>query len=293
MHPPPATPPSAGPGSPGAPPPPDVPSGTSLPAPPGAPRPPRPGPDGPGAHGVTARTLARVTAVGPYFAVTGGPRPDARDFRPFTALLHDPPALAAYVAETGRRLGTDGPPDTDRRRVAASTFHLGTAARLWSVALATATLTGRAADLAPERVWWRTPRSGPVELWLPRPAATTAGDLPGALYETVVARLLLPLGAALRRDFGLSPRVLHGNTASALVGAVRVLLARIPDAPRSPLPVAAALLAREPLASAGALTTDPLAYHRDNCCLYYRIPGNGYCGDCVLRRPGPRPDGRD
>ncbi|GAA2498056.1 (2Fe-2S)-binding protein [Streptomyces gobitricini] len=231
---------------------------------------------------MTDGTLVRVAAVGPYFAVSSGPRADAGDFRPFTALHHDPAPLAAYVAETARRLGTD------QRRVAASTLHIGTAARLWSVALATATLTGRATDLTPERVWWRTPESGPIELWLPQVPAATAGDLPAALYETVVVRHLLPLGDALRRDFGLSPRILHGNTASALVGAVRVLLARVPDAPRSPLPVAAALLAREPLASAGVLTVDPLAYRRNSCCLYYRVPGNGFCGDCVLEGERPR-----
>ncbi|MGA5421191.1 (2Fe-2S)-binding protein [Streptomyces lavendulocolor] len=252
--------------------------------------------DGPGGDGAFAGTPARVAAVGPYFAVSSGPRADAAGFRPFTALHHDPAPLAAYVAETGRRLGTD------QRRVAASTLHIGTAARLWSVALATAALTGRAMDLTPERLWWRTPPSGPIELWLPEwPAGTTGEDVPGALYETVVVRHLGPLDEALRRDFGLSPRILHGNSASALLGAVRVLLARVPDAPWSPLPVAAALLAREPLASAGVLTADPrgadlggagprgaddpLGYRRNSCCLYYRVRDNGYCGDCILARP--------
>ncbi|GAA2437166.1 (2Fe-2S)-binding protein [Streptomyces lavendulocolor] len=257
--------------------------------------------DGPGGDGAFDGTPARVAAVGPYFAVSSGPRADAAGFRPFTALHHDPAPLAAYVAETGRRLGTD------QRRVAASTLHIGTAARLWSVALATAALTGRAVDLTPERLWWRTPPSGPIELWLPEwPAGTPGEDVPGALYETVVVRHLGPLDEALRRDFGLSPRILHGNSASALLGAVRVLLARVPDAPWSPLPVAAALLAREPLASAGVLTgdprgagprgadlggagprgaDDPLSYRRNSCCLYYRVRGNGYCGDCVLARP--------
>ncbi|MEU0667945.1 (2Fe-2S)-binding protein [Streptomyces lavendulocolor] len=267
--------------------------------------------DGPDGDGAFAGTPARVAAVGPYFAVSSGPRADAAGFRPFTALHNDPEPLAAYVAETGRRLGTD------QRRVAASTLHIGTAARLWSVALATAALTGRAVDLTPERLWWRTPPSGPIELWLPEwPAGTPGEDVPGALYETVVVRHLGPLDEALRRDFGLSPRILHGNSASALLGAVRVLLARVPDAPWSPLPVATALLAREPLASAGVLTADtcgadlggagprgagprgadprgvgargaddPFSYRRNSCCLYYRVRGNGYCGDCILARP--------
>ncbi|MEU9111287.1 (2Fe-2S)-binding protein [Streptomyces sp. NPDC048483] len=32
------------------------------------------------------------------------------------------------------------------------------------------------------------------------------------------------------------------------------------------------------------LTVSPLAYRRRNCCLYYRVPGMGTCGDCVLNR---------
>jgi hypothetical protein len=27
---------------------------------------------------------------------------------------------------------------------------------------------------------------------------------------------------------------------------------------------------------------------RNNCCLYYRIPGGGTCGDCVLTPPEER-----
>ncbi|MGW2025262.1 (2Fe-2S)-binding protein [Streptomyces decoyicus] len=68
------------------------------------------------------------------------------------------------------------------------------------------------------------------------------------------------------------------------MGAVRTLNRRAPDAPHPPLPLATALLAREPLASAGTLTVHPLAYRRHNCCLYYRVPGAGYCDECVLNR---------
>jgi hypothetical protein len=30
------------------------------------------------------------------------------------------------------------------------------------------------------------------------------------------------------------------------------------------------------------LTGDRLAFRRRSCCLYYRLPGGGYCGDCPL-----------
>ncbi|PZT70411.1 hypothetical protein DN402_08490 [Streptomyces sp. SW4] len=215
----------------------------------------------------------------PYFTVHCGPGAGAAGFRPFTDLLADRAARSAYVAEVGRRLGTG--PD----RVAASTLHIGTAARLWSVALATAALTGRAPDLSPGRLHWRIPETGPVDLWLPEPAAATGRDLPDALYETVHERTLRPLGEALRRDTGLSPKVLHGNVTSALTGALRVLHTRLPGTPLAPSALVGAVLEREPLASAGTFDAATLDYRRHSCCLCYRVRAGGYCGDCVLVRP--------
>ncbi|MEU5212657.1 (2Fe-2S)-binding protein [Streptomyces sp. NPDC020742] len=236
-------------------------------------------------HTLTADALARVSAIGGYFAVSCGPRTDAEGFRPLTDLYGDPAALAEYVTSMGRRLGTD------QRRVAASTLHIGTAARLWSIALGTAALTGRVPDLAPERLWWRAPASGPIDLWMPRTVRAANGDeVPDALQETVAAHNLVPLDGALQRHFGLSPQVMRGNATSALMGALRVLLAQAPNAPHPPLPFVTTLLRREPLASAGALTLSPLAYRRRSCCLYYRVPGGGYCGDCVLTRTDIRTD---
>ncbi|GGQ19916.1 (2Fe-2S)-binding protein [Streptomyces roseolilacinus] len=224
-----------------------------------------------------ADTLARVSATGPYFAVSCGPRADPGDFRPLTDLYTDREILSAQVADLVRRIGTD-------RRVAASALHLGTAARLWSIALATAALAGRVPDLTPDRLHWRATGSGTVELWLPEPAAMPGRDLPAALYETVAVRNLAPLGEALGGPFGLSPKLLRGNVASALAGAVRILRTHGPDTPHPPLPIAAALLERGPLADAGTLTLAPPAYRRRSCCLFYRVPGADYCGDCVLNR---------
>ncbi|MCQ6552047.1 (2Fe-2S)-binding protein [Streptomyces sp. C10-9-1] len=237
---------------------------------------------------MTPELLARVAAVGPYFAVTAGERPDATGFRPLSALYGDRRVLEEYVAEVGRRLGSD------QRRVAASTLHIGTAARLWSVALGAAVLTGRVPDLAPGRLLWRTPAAGPMELWLPGPATAppsgTAAEEPSpaalvdALHDTVMVRNLEPFAAALRRHFTLSPLTLRGNAASALVGAARVLGERAPGAGGDPVALAGALLDREPMAGEGVLDRDPLAYRRGSCCLYYRAPGAGMCGECVLHR---------
>ncbi|MEW9519803.1 (2Fe-2S)-binding protein [Streptomyces tubercidicus] len=237
---------------------------------------------------MTTDTLAQISAIGRYFAVSYGPRTDAPDFSPLTDLYGDQAALEAYVTAVGKRLGTD------QQRVAASTLHIGTAARLWSVALAATVLTGEVPDLAPERLWWRAASSGPIDLWLPgRVAVSRGGDLPDALYESVVVRNLLPLDEAMRRHFGLSPKVLRGNVTSALMGAVGTLNRRAPDVPYPPLPLVTALLQREPLASAGTLTVHPLAYRRHNCCLYYRVPGAGYCDECVLHRGERTPPGTE
>ncbi|WP_411135652.1 (2Fe-2S)-binding protein [Streptomyces sp. C10] len=230
---------------------------------------------------MTTDTLAQISAIGPYFKVSSGPGTDAADFSPLIDLYGEQAALEAFVTAVGKRLGTD------QQRVAASTLHIGTAARLWSVALAATVLTGEVPDLAPERLWWRAAASGPIDLWLPEvPAASRGDDLPDALYETIVVRNLRPLDEAMRRHFGLSPKVLQGNATSALMGAVRTLTRRVPHAPHPPLPLATALLEREPLASAGTLTIHPLEYRRHNCCLYYRVSGSGYCDECVLHRKG-------
>src|SRR5690606_30844226 len=122
-----------------------------------------------GTHMVNATTWDRVSAVGPYFEVTAGPRAHTADFRPMAELHTDAGPLGTSVGLVGRRIGTDD------ARVAASTLHLGTASRLWSVALASAALTGAVPDLDPEGLWWRRTPTGPLELWLPAPQLLTAG----------------------------------------------------------------------------------------------------------------------
>ncbi|NJP53055.1 hypothetical protein HCJ93_24045 [Streptomyces sp. SBST2-5] len=217
----------------------------------------------------------RIPDLGPYFAVTYGEHPDPDGFRPLTLLHGDADVLGARVGEVARRTGTG------QIRVAASTFQLGLAARLWSVALAAAAFTGTVPDLDPARLRWRTPPTGPVDLWLPAPRALPSR--PAALLDTVVLRNLEPLNAAVRRLCGLSPHVLRGNSASALVGALRVLLGHAP--PRPVTGLVRTLLDREPLAGTGTLTVTAdgsPSFRRRSCCLYYRLPGGGLCGDCVL-----------
>ncbi|MEU3049323.1 (2Fe-2S)-binding protein [Streptomyces sp. NPDC006984] len=237
---------------------------------------------------ITSDTLARISTIGPYFAVATGHRPegggasraDGSDggFRPMTCLYSDPDVLDECVRNVSRRLGTDQP------RVAASTLHLGTASRLWSIALACAALTGRVPDLGPDRLWWRLPDSGPLDLRLPDVREVGQDPLP-ALHHTVTVQNLAPWADAVRHVSGVSPHTLRGNAASALIGAHRVLLAGEPHAPFPVVPLVRALLDRPPLADAGTyrvVPASPLAFRRRSCCLYYRVPGAGTRGDCVL-----------
>ncbi|MFZ3495260.1 (2Fe-2S)-binding protein [Streptomyces sp. 5.8] len=224
--------------------------------------------------------LRQLGSVGPFFTVAYGKEPPGPGFRPLDELYGE--QLGAYVGEVGRRIGS-GP-----GRVAASTAQFGIASRLWSLGLGCAVLSGRVPDLGPGGLWWRLPGAGSLELWLPEPAELPA-ELPGetqarALADTVLGNLAV-LDTALRERFGVSPRVLRGNAASGLVGAVRVLTDRVPGE-------AAALLAAElladggPLGGTGTYVHEPglgVAFVRRSCCLYYKVPGGGLCGDCVLR----------
>ncbi|MFJ3978241.1 (2Fe-2S)-binding protein [Streptomyces sp. NPDC090021] len=216
--------------------------------------------------------LRRLAAVGPFFTVPYGQEPPGPGFRPLTALYGE--QLGPYVAEVGRRIGS-GP-----GRVAASTAQFGIASRLWSIGLGCAALDGRVPDLAADRVWWRLPEEGSLQLWLPEPAARPVDGL----GESVLGNLTL-LEADLRRRYGVSPTVLRGNAASGLVGALRVLIDRVPGG--AAVEVVRALLAEGgALAGTGTFVHEEglgVAFVRRSCCLYYRVPGGGLCGDCVLR----------
>jgi FhuF 2Fe-2S C-terminal domain len=142
---------------------------------------------------------------------------------------------------------------------------LGLASRLTSPALGALVLGG---VLPAAELWWKPVAGGPWPI-----AYRDAG--PGE-------SLLAPVGpvlAAFRTRFALSPKVLWGNVASALAGAAGLL----PDAERA-FAIVAASLAEPPLAGMGRFERRGRGgFRRNNCCLYYRIPGGGTCGDCVLK----------
>ncbi|MCH0564565.1 MULTISPECIES: (2Fe-2S)-binding protein [unclassified Streptomyces] len=169
-------------------------------------------------------------------------------------------------------------------RVAASVAHLGLAARLWSVALGCAVLYDCLPDLDPRMLHWDPDGSAPGEL---HAAAVCPRPVEG-LAAQIVDGHLVPLEAALRTRYRLAPGLLRGNAASALAGAAGQLdrwarAAGRADRAERARALAAGLLRHPRLAGAGTLTGT--AFRRRSCCLYYRVPGGGVCGDCCFARP--------
>ncbi|MER5350071.1 (2Fe-2S)-binding protein [Kitasatospora sp. NPDC002551] len=240
-----------------------------------------------------APDYGRLAALGPYFALDAagtpgqGPPPGHRPLRDLYAPGPDG-LLAGRVQEVARRLGTT------EARVAASTLHLGLAARFCSVGLGAAALLGEVPDLTPDRAWVRVPEQGPIDLWVPyRSGSTDRAALADRFRRTVVEGQLAELAAAVRGTVPLAEGLLRGNTASALAGALRVLEAHPAyGAGRTPArALVAEVLGRPPLAGTGAFAGAPAgpAFRRTSCCLYYRVgPGAGVCGDCCFTRPPGR-----
>ena len=239
--------------------------------------------------------LRRVAAVGPFFGLrTGAPvgGPGGEGYRPladFYSGRGPGSPLGQRLAAVAERLGTDEP------RVAGSLVFQGLAARLWSVALGSAALCGRTPSLAAERLWWQPDRMAPDDLWLPDPVPLPAAGADAArrLAAAVAEDHLVPLHTAVRALCPVSPRLLWGNASSALAGSLRVLHGWCrthgrTDQARHALDLAQRLLAEAPLRGTGTLRTPPgdpdPGFARRGCCLYYRVPAGGLCGDCVLRR---------
>lgn len=234
----------------------------------------------------TSAVLAQVATLGPYFAW----EPVAGDgWRPLTDL--DDVALVSARVRAARALLVErfglAPADVPERVVASVVF-LGMASRLVSPPLAAVALAEALPVARREELWWRPVESGPLPVAVSDVAAVeTRGlsdDETAAVFgNAVVRRTVEPLLAVFQDRFRLSPHVLRGNVASALGGAVGMLGRARPDRVDRAGRVLRHVLELEPLAGSARLE-HPWRLERNNCCLYYRIPGGGYCGDCVLRR---------
>jgi FhuF 2Fe-2S C-terminal domain/Ferric iron reductase FhuF-like transporter len=240
--------------------------------------------------------LAVAAGAGPYFVIEplagGGP------WRPLRVLAAEPAVLRERVAHARgvleRNAGAE--PGQVPERAAASIVFLGLASRLVSPSLAAAVLGGVVPHLTLDDLWWRPVDGGPLPL-AARPASgieigelapgAQLGDAADLLAAGCVEGLAAPLAAAFGTLFRLSPRVLWGNVASALAGAAGMLAAAFPGRAEAAGRLAAEVLARGPLRGTGELVRpDPAQPRRflvrRSCCLFYRVPEGGTCGDCVL-----------
>ncbi|OBG72428.1 iron reductase [Mycobacterium sp. E2462] len=220
--------------------------------------------------------LAEIASYGGFFALTVGPDQGsgAQAWRPVWRCYAD--GYADLVDATARYYGT---PDL---RIGASLVHLAHASRLWSPVLACAL----AHRVLPRLDELQRAADG-ARLRLPEPVGDPVGDDPaGELYRAVVERHLHPLAAGLRVK--LAPALLAGNVASALFGAARALCAARPDLRRRIAATTGDLLGTGILAGSGVSTGAHLGFRRRSCCLFYRLPGQSVCGDCVFDRPPGR-----
>ncbi|AWS43859.1 (2Fe-2S)-binding protein [Streptosporangium sp. 'caverna'] len=217
-----------------------------------------------------AAALADLADLGPFFTLAVGEADGV--WRPVADAYAE--GFAHLVADRVARYGTS------EHRIAASVVQLGHAARLWSIVLGCVVAHGVVPDLGdlqqqvdgpalrlPEARGWYVPKDE---------------DVSQVIHRLVMDGHLAALGAGLRVK--VAPGLLRGNAGSALAEAARTLLRARPGLRESLTSLADRLLDTGGLRGTGEFTGPDLTFRRRSCCLYYRVPGGGKCGDCSLER---------
>lgn len=227
--------------------------------------------------------------LGGFFALHRTPD-EAGDGQPLSALLTPgSPALHSGVERARAALAAQAgvPVAAVEPRVAASLWSLGWATRLLSPWLAEAVVTGGVPIGSASAVHWQDGSGQPVPLSV---AAGTRSTEPvddpllraRAVEQHCLVPLVAPLLAATGAAYPVSDQVLWGNAASAVGGAAELLGRLEPGLAAGAEAVARALLSGEPLRERSDWPAGG-RFARRTCCLLYRVPGAGLCGDCVLR----------
>lgn len=225
--------------------------------------------------------LAAAAGLGAFFATAPAAGPGWTSWDELT----EPAVLARHLTDVGRALSAPRGGVVPEAPVVASTAHLGLVARLVAPALGAALVSGTLPVAPPASVHLRLPGANPLPLALDQPAAVAVdrpGELAPAFAEHWLASATAPLGAAVQAASGVSPQVLDGNVVSAVAGALRMAAGARPELTGRAAAVLGDLLRTGPLAGLGDLRQDG-SFVRRSCCLFYRLPGAGTCGDCVLR----------
>lgn len=228
----------------------------------------------------SVRAAAQTCAsLGPYFSTElSAPGEFLQDLAPSQ--------IRAWVEQTCERLGTH------ELRVGASTWQFSLVARLWSFMIGCWITSGILPDLLETGY-----HHGPDGMRL-TPAAT-GGWCDEAADADTVAELMAeqvwsvagPVHQALRQGVPVAAGLLEGNCAAAAVGALRAARGHSTCAESAGL--LPALLATRLIAPHLDRTADA-GLRRRSCCLFYRTPQGGTCGDCPLdptsTPPRPRLD---
>jgi len=168
--------------------------------------------------------------------------------------------------------------------VVASLVHLGLVARLVSPLLGAA-LLARVLPVTPvELVHVRLAGANPLPLAVGAASPTeigSAADLAAALDDSWLLPGVEPLTRSVSDEWSVPRRVLDGNVTSAVAGALRMAATVRPELTSRADAALEAFLQSGSLAGSGRRREDG-SFVRRSCCLYYRIPGAGTCGDCIL-----------
>ena len=229
---------------------------------------------------VTA-ALAASAELGLFFGLRS-PQAEEQTWRPVIMLyqLAGGP-LGDLIEHTQTALGGC------ERRVAASLLFQAYAARLLSPLLGCLVTSDCVPAVPLADLRWR--HEGTLELGL-IPAAGWRGpasELAPVVLTQTFATHLRPLTMATQARVRLPSAVLTDNAVSAFVQALALLDSEA---------LAPGALSAAGLASSGTFGADH-SFVRRSCCLYYRVAGGGYCGDCPIRPLPPagrleRPPGR-
>jgi len=243
--------------------------------------------------------LERAADCGPFFDVRrwvgSGPGIDDAGWYPMTEFAEHPLGLQSRVTAARQSLslrgsGGAGASPAVAARVAASVAFQGVAARLLSPVVGSAVTAGVVPDLSWDRLYWSPAALGVLPL-ASGPAAARPLDPAGdgsatrLILDAAVAAVLRLADVVVDR-FLVSPRIVAGNTASALVGAALAASRGAPVAD-AVLRLVTGQLADGELAGTGSFVrptelSPGIRFRRRSCCLLYRVGGAGLCGDCVL-----------
>lgn len=186
--------------------------------------------------------------------------------------------LATRVGQVRERM-IGGSQDATLVRACASLVHLDLLSRLLSPALGLA--VAGASMPAPQDVTVTARDTGMRFGLRACPEREQAADAQGLEPALATAEIVT---AAVHGLVRLPAAVTRSNTAAAVAGAALVIGAHDRELGAAAIALLDQLLAG-PMRGAGRLgdrSGGAGGFRRDGCCLYYRLPGGGLCGDCVL-----------